>query len=50
VESHRSSSPSDCISWTQKLNPRVALMSGRMRLRSDIRIAMQLDKVFGLAS
>jgi len=32
----------------QKLNPKVALMTGRMRLRGDIRIAMRLDKVFGL--
>ena len=30
-----------------KLNPKVALMTGRMRLRGDIRIAMRLDKVFG---
>jgi putative sterol carrier protein len=33
-----------------QLNPKVALMTGRMRLRGDIRIAMRLDKVFGLAS
>jgi putative sterol carrier protein len=32
----------------KKLNPKVALMTGRMRLRGDIRIAMRLDKVFGL--
>jgi putative sterol carrier protein len=32
----------------QKLNPKIALMTGRMRLRGDIRIAMRLDKVFGL--
>jgi putative sterol carrier protein len=30
-----------------KLNPKIALMTGRMRLRGDIRIAMRLDKVFG---
>jgi putative sterol carrier protein len=30
-----------------KLNPKVALMTGRMRLRGDLRIAMRLDKVFG---
>ena len=33
-----------------QLNPKLALMTGRMRLRGDIRIAMRLDKVFGLAS
>lgn len=33
-----------------KLNPKLALMTGRMRLRGDIRIAMRLDKVFGLES
>jgi putative sterol carrier protein len=33
-----------------KLNPKLALMTGRMRLRGDIRIAMRLDKVFGLDS
>ena len=32
----------------QKLSPKIALMTGRMRLRGDIRIAMRLDKVFGL--
>jgi putative sterol carrier protein len=32
----------------KKLNPKVALMTGRMRLKGDIRIAMRLDKVFGL--
>lgn len=32
----------------QELNPKIALMTGRMRLRGDIRIAMRLDKVFGL--
>jgi putative sterol carrier protein len=32
-----------------QLNPKIALMTGRMRLRGDIRIAMRLDKVFGLA-
>lgn len=30
-----------------KLNPKLALMTGKMRLRGDIRIAMRLDKVFG---
>lgn len=29
------------------LRPQIALMTGRMRLRGDIRIAMRLDKVFG---
>jgi putative sterol carrier protein len=33
-----------------ELNPKLALMTGRMRLRGDIRIAMRLDKVFGLTS
>ncbi|MGO8919807.1 MAG: SCP2 sterol-binding domain-containing protein [Stellaceae bacterium] len=33
-----------------QLNPKLALMTGRMRLRGDIRIAMRLDKVFGLTS
>lgn len=33
-----------------QLNPKLALMTGRMRLRGDIRIAMRLDKVFGLDS
>ena len=32
----------------KKLNPKFALMTGRMRLKGDIRIAMRLDKVFGL--
>lgn len=32
----------------KKLNPKIALMTGKMRLRGDIRIAMRLDKVFGL--
>ncbi len=32
----------------KQLNPKLALMTGRMRLRGDIRIAMRLDKVFGL--
>jgi putative sterol carrier protein len=32
----------------KQLNPKVALMTGRMRLRGDSRIAMRLDKVFGL--
>lgn len=32
----------------QELGPKIALMTGRMRLRGDIRIAMRLDKVFGL--
>jgi putative sterol carrier protein len=30
-----------------KLSPKLALMTGKMRLRGDIRIAMRLDKVFG---
>ncbi len=30
-----------------ELNPKLALMTGRMRLRGDLRIAMRLDKVFG---
>ena len=30
-----------------KLNPKLALMTGQMRLKGDIRIAMRLDKVFG---
>lgn len=29
------------------LKPQIALMTGRMRLRGDIRIALRLDKVFG---
>lgn len=33
----------------KQLNPKIALMTGKMRLRGDIRIAMRLDKVFGLA-
>lgn len=33
----------------KQLKPQIALMTGRMRLRGDIRIAMRLDKVFGLA-
>jgi putative sterol carrier protein len=32
----------------KQLNPKLALMTGRMRLRGDIRIAMRLDRVFGL--
>ena len=32
----------------RELNPKLALMTGRMRLRGDIRIAMRFDKVFGL--
>lgn len=32
----------------KKLNPKLALMTGKMRLKGDIRIAMRLDKVFGL--
>jgi putative sterol carrier protein len=32
----------------KQLNPKLALMTGRMRLRGDIRIAMRLDKVFGI--
>lgn len=31
----------------KQLKPQIALMTGRMRLRGDIRIAMRLDKVFG---
>lgn len=34
----------------QELGPKFALMTGRMKLRGDIRIAMRLDKVFGLPS
>lgn len=32
----------------KQLNPKFALMTGKMRLRGDIRIATRLDKVFGL--
>lgn len=32
----------------KKLNPKLALMTGKMRLKGDIRIAMRLDRVFGL--
>ena len=32
-----------------ELKPPLALMTGRMRLRGDIRIAMRLNKVFGIA-
>jgi putative sterol carrier protein len=32
----------------KKLNPKLALMTGKMRLKGDIRIAVRLDKVFGL--
>jgi putative sterol carrier protein len=32
----------------KQLNPKFALMTGRMRLKGDIRIAIRLDKVFGL--
>ncbi len=32
----------------KKLNPKLALMTGKLRLRGDIRIAMRLDRVFGL--
>jgi putative sterol carrier protein len=32
----------------KELNPKFALMTGKMRLKGDIRIAMRLDKVFGL--
>lgn len=32
-----------------QLKPPMALMTGRMRLRGDIRIAMRLNKVFGIA-
>lgn len=31
----------------KELNPKVALMTGKMKLRGDLRIAMRLDKVFG---
>ena len=31
----------------KQLNPKVALMTGKMKLRGDLRIAMRLDKVFG---
>jgi putative sterol carrier protein len=30
-----------------ELKPQMALITGKMRLRGDIRIAMRLDKVFG---
>jgi putative sterol carrier protein len=32
----------------KQLKPPMALMTGRMRLRGDIRIAMRLNKVFGI--
>ncbi|QSR36196.1 hypothetical protein CFI10_14580 [Marinobacterium iners] len=32
----------------KELNPKLALMTGRMKLRGDIKIALRLDKVFGL--
>lgn len=32
-----------------QLKPPLALMTGRMRLRGDLRIAMRLNKVFGIA-
>ena len=32
----------------KQLKPPMALMTGRMRLSGDIRIAMRLDKVFGI--
>jgi nitrite reductase/ring-hydroxylating ferredoxin subunit/putative sterol carrier protein len=32
----------------KQLNPKFALMTGKLRLRGDIRIAMRLDRVFGL--
>ena len=32
----------------KQLNPKFALMTGKMRLKGDLRIAMRLDKVFGL--
>jgi len=32
----------------KQLNPKFALMTGKMRLKGDIRIATRLDKVFGL--
>ncbi len=31
----------------KELRPQVALMTGRMRLKGDMRIALRLDKVFG---
>jgi putative sterol carrier protein len=31
----------------KQLNPKIALMTGKMKLRGDLRIAMRLDKVFG---
>ena len=31
----------------KQLNPKVALMTGKMKLRGDLRIAMRLDKIFG---
>lgn len=33
----------------QELGPKMALATGRMKLRGDLRIALRLDKVFGLA-
>ena len=32
----------------KKLSPQVALMTGRMRLRGDMRIALRLNPVFGI--
>jgi len=32
----------------KQLNPKLALMTGKLRLRGDIRIAMRLDRVFGI--
>jgi putative sterol carrier protein len=31
----------------KELNPKIALMTGKMKLRGDLRLAMRLDKVFG---
>ena len=32
----------------KQLNPKFALMTGKLRLRGDIRVAMRLDRVFGI--
>lgn len=32
----------------KKLSPQVALMTGRMRLKGDMRIALRLNPVFGI--
>ena len=32
----------------KKLSPQLALMTGRMRLRGDMRIALRLNPVFGI--